>query len=599
MPAVENTILICAGGACISAGEKSVKNEIENALEEYALNEVVQVVETGCMGACDLGPIAVIYPEGIFYQKLDAKAARKIVEEHLLKGRVVKEYLFKGDTGEIKEKPQEEMPFFTEQVKIATRNLGVVDPLSIEEFIAQDGFFSLHKAIKEMTPQNIIDELKKSEIRGRGGAGFPTGLKWELTKKNKENPKYVICNADEGDPGAFMDRAILEGDPYNIVEAMTIAGYTIGAAKGYIYIRAEYPLAIERFSNALEESRKMGFLGDNILDTDFSFDIEIRIGAGAFVCGEETALINSVEGKRGIPEVKPPFPAEKGLWDKPTLNNNVETYANIPMIIRNGGEWFSQFGVEGSKGTKVFALAGKVKNTGLVEVPMGITLKKLIYEIGGGVPNGKKLKAVQTGGPSGGCIPEHLLDTPITYDNMKELGTIIGSGGIIVMDEDDCMVDVAKFFLDFTVEESCGKCTPCREGTPKMLEILEQITNGEGTEEDLEILKVLGKHIMENSLCGLGQTAPQPVVSTMRYFWDEYLAHVNEKRCPAKRCKSLYRVVIDENKCVGCTACARVCPVDAISGSPREVHEIDPEICTRCGSCLDVCRFDAISKVSP
>ncbi len=599
MPTVENTILICAGGACISAGENSVKKELENALEEYALNEVVQIVETGCMGACDLGPIAVIYPEGVFYQKLDAKAARKIVEEHLLKGRIVKDYLFKGETGEIKEKPQEEMPFFTEQVKIATRNLGVVDPLSIEEFIAQDGFFALHKVLKEMSPEDVIDELKKSELRGRGGAGFPTGLKWELTRKNKGNPKYIICNADEGDPGAFMDRAILEGDPYNILEAMTIAGYSIGAEKGSIYIRAEYPLAIERFSNAIKESRRMGFLGENILDTDFNFDIEIRIGAGAFVCGEETALINSIEGKRGIPEVKPPFPAEKGLWDKPTLNNNVETYANIPMIIRNGGEWFFQYGVEGSRGTKVFALAGKVKNTGLVEIPMGITLRKLIYEIGGGVPNGKKLKAVQTGGPSGGCIPEHLLDTPITYDKMKELGTIIGSGGIIVMDEDDCMVDVAKFFLDFTVEESCGKCTPCREGTPKMLEILDQITNGEGTEEDLEILKHLGQHIMENSLCGLGQTAPQPVVSTMRYFWDEYLAHVNENQCPAKRCKSLYRVVIDKNNCVGCTACARVCPVDAISGSPQEVHEIDPEICTRCGSCLEVCRFDAISKVSP
>jgi len=479
VPAVENTIVICAGGACISAGEISVKESLESTLKEYALDEVVQVVETGCMGACDLGPIMVIYPEGIFYQKLNSENVKKIVEEHLLKGRVVKEFLYTGPAGEVKEKPQEELPFFKKQVKIATRNLGVVDPLSIEEYIARDGYFALTKVIKELSPDKVIEELKKSGLRGRGGAGFPTGLKWEFAKKAESNVKYVICNADEGDPGAFMDRAILEGDP------------------------------------------------------DFSFDIEVRIGAGAFVCGEETALINSIEGKRGIPRVKPPYPAQKGLWNKPTLINNVETYANIPPIILHGGDWFSQFGVEGSRGTKVFALAGKVNNTGLVEVPMGITLRELIYEIGGGVPGGKKLKAVQTGGPSGGCIPEKHIDTPITYDTLKELGTIIGSGGMIVMDEDDCMVDVAKFFLEFTVEESCGQCTPCRDGTKRMLEILERITDGEGTEEDLEKLKELGEHIMKTSLCGLGQTAPQPVLSTMRYFWDEYEAHVKEKRCPS------------------------------------------------------------------
>jgi len=599
VPTVENTILICAGGACISAGEKSVKDALQDLLKEYALDSVVKIIETGCMGACDLGPIIIVYPEGIFYQKLTPENVRRVVEEHLLKGRIVEDMLYKGEFGEVKAKPQEELPFFTKQVKIATRNLGVIDPLSIDEYIARDGYFALHKAIKEMTPEEVISEVKKSELRGRGGAGFPTGLKWEFVRKAKGDIKYVICNADEGDPGAFMDRAILEGDPHSVVEAMTIAAYAVGAQKGFIYVRAEYPLAIERFSKALETAREYGFLGKNILGTGFSFDIEIRIGAGAFVCGEETALINSIEGKRGVPRVKPPYPATYGLWGKPTLINNVETYANIAPIILHGGDWFAQYGVEGSRGTKVFALAGKIKNTGLVEVPMGITLRELIYEIGGGVPDGKKLKAVQTGGPSGGCIPEEHLDTPITYDNLKKLGTIIGSGGMIVMDEDDCMVDVAKFFLEFTVEESCGQCTPCRDGTKKMLEILEKITAGEGTEEDLEVLKELGEHIMKTSLCGLGQTAPQPVVSTMRYFWDEYIAHVKEKRCPAKRCKELTRVVIDEEKCVGCTACARVCPVNGIIGDIRKPHRIDPEICTRCGSCIEVCRFDAIKKVSP
>ncbi|MDI9374177.1 MAG: NADH-quinone oxidoreductase subunit NuoF, partial [Thermotogota bacterium] len=516
-----------------------------------------------------------------------------------LKGRVVERLLYKGDTGELKTKPQEELPFFTEQVKIATRNLGVIDPLSIDEYIARDGYFALHKALFEIGPEKVLETLKKSELKGRGGAGFPTWMKWDFTRKAQGDTKYIICNADEGDPGAFMDRAVLEGDPHTIVEAMTIAAYTVGAQKGFVYVRAEYPLAIERLTFAMEKAREYGLLGNNILGTDFSFDLEIRIGAGAFVCGEETALINSIEGKRGIPRVKPPFPANKGLWGKPTLLNNVETYANIPPIIINGGEWFSQYGVEGSKGTKVFALAGNVKNTGLVEVPMGITVRKLIYDIGGGIPGGKRLKSIQTGGPSGGCIPLEHLDTPITYDNLKKLGTIVGSGGMVVMDEDSCMVDVAKYFLEFTVEESCGQCTPCRDGTRRMLEILERITEGEGTMEDLDLLKELGENIMATSLCGLGQTAPQPVLSTMRYFWHEYEAHVLEKKCPAKRCKPLMRVVIDKDKCVGCTACARVCPVNAISGAVRKPHEIDPEICTRCGSCLAVCRFNAISKVSP
>jgi NADH-quinone oxidoreductase subunit F len=599
MPVVENTILICAGGACISAGEKSVKETLEEKLQEYSLENVIKVVETGCMGACDLGPIMVIYPEGVFYQKVEPKDVSKIVEEHLLKGRVVNDLLYKGDKGDLTIKPQENIPFFTEQVKIATRNLGVIDPLSIEEYIARDGYFALRKVLLEMTPEAVIEELKKSELRGRGGAGFPTYMKWTLARNSESDTKYVICNADEGDPGAFMDRAVLEGDPHAIVEAMTIAAYVIGAEKGFVYCRAEYPLAIERLTIAINKAKEYGLLGNNIMDTGFSFDLEIRIGAGAFVCGEETALINSIEGKRGVPRLKPPYPSDKGLWGKPTLNNNVETYANIASIIRNGGEWFAQYGVEGARGTKVFALAGKVKNTGLVEVPFGTSLRKLVFEIGGGIPNGKKMKAVQTGGPSGGCIPMEYIDTPITYDNLKSLGAIVGSGGLIIMDEDDCMVDVAKFFLEFTVEESCGQCTPCREGTKQMHEIMKKITSGEGEMEDLDKLKELGQYIMDTSLCGLGQTAPQPVISTMKYFWEEYLAHIDEKKCPAKRCKALTRVVIDKEKCVGCTACARVCPVNCISGEVRKSHEIDPDICTRCGSCITVCRFNAIDKVSP
>ena len=591
-------VLICGGTGCTSSGSEQVANVLEKELEKAGLSEEVKVVKTGCFGLCALGPIMVVYPEGSFYSEVNADKIPEIVSEHLLKGRPVKKYLYNETVAEDTIKSLNETAFYKKQQRVALRNCGVVDPENIEEYIGEDGYQALGKVLTEMTPEDVIKVILDSGLRGRGGAGFPTGKKWELARVlvPDADQKYVCCNADEGDPGAFMDRSILEGDPHALIEAMAIAGYAIGATQGYVYIRAEYPIAVQRLRIAIEQAREYGLLGKNIFGTDFCFDMDIRLGAGAFVCGEETALMTSIEGKRGEPRPRPPFPAVKGLYGKPTVLNNVETYANVPRIILKGADWFKTMGTEKSSGTKVFALGGKINNTGLVEVPMGTTLREVVEEIGGGVPNGKKFKAAQTGGPSGGCIPAEHFDVPIDYDNLIAIGSMMGSGGLIVMDEDTCMVDIAKFFLEFTVDESCGKCTPCRIGTKRLLELLNKVTDGNATMEDLDKMEELCHHIKSASLCGLGQTAPNPVLSTLRYFRDEYIAHIVDKKCPAGVCKNLLQYSIIEDKCKGCTACARVCPVGAISGTVKEPHVIDASKCIKCGACMAKCKFGAIVK---
>lgn len=589
-------VLVCGGTGCTSSGSARIRERLEKEIEANGLSDEVCVVKTGCFGLCALGPIMIVYPEGTFYSMVQEEDIPEIVTEHLLKGNVVKHLLYEETVKADKIIPLNETNFYKKQHRVALRNCGVINPEKIDEYIGTDGYEALGIVLTEKKPEDVIQILLDSGLRGRGGAGFPTGLKWKFAAGNDADQKYVCCNADEGDPGAFMDRSILEGDPHAVLEAMAIAGYAIGASQGYIYVRAEYPIAVQRLEIAIEQAREYGLLGKNIFDSGFDFDIELRLGAGAFVCGEETALMTSIEGNRGEPRPRPPFPALKGLFQKPTILNNVETYANIPQIIVNGPEWFASMGTEKSKGTKVFALGGKIHNTGLVEIPMGTTLREIVEEIGGGVPNGKKFKAAQTGGPSGGCIPAEHLDIPIDYDNLLSIGSMMGSGGLIVMDEDTCMVDIAKFFLEFTVDESCGKCTPCRIGTRRMLEILEKITKGQATMEDLDKLEELCYHLQSNSLCALGQTAPNPVLSTLRYFRDEYIAHIVDKKCPAGVCKDLLQYKIDPDKCKGCTLCARTCPADAIIGKVKEVHMINPEKCLKCGACMEKCRFGAIYK---
>lgn len=589
-------VLVCGGTGCTSSGSARIRERLEKEIEANGLSDEVCVVKTGCFGLCALGPIMIVYPEGTFYSMIQEEDIPEIVTEHLLKGNVVKHLLYEETVKADKIIPLNETNFYKKQHRVALRNCGVINPEKIDEYIGTGGYEALGIVLTEKKPEDVIQILLDSGLRGRGGAGFPTGLKWKFAAGNDADQKYVCCNADEGDPGAFMDRSILEGDPHAVLEAMAIAGYAIGASQGYIYVRAEYPIAVQRLEIAIEQAREYGLLGKNIFDSGFDFDIELRLGAGAFVCGEETALMTSIEGNRGEPRPRPPFPALKGLFQKPTILNNVETYANIPQIIVNGPEWFASMGTEKSKGTKVFALGGKIHNTGLVEIPMGTTLREIVEEIGGGVPNGKKFKAAQTGGPSGGCIPAEHLDIPIDYDNLLSIGSMMGSGGLIVMDEDTCMVDIAKFFLEFTVDESCGKCTPCRIGTRRMLEILEKITKGQATMEDLDKLEELCYHLQSNSLCALGQTAPNPVLSTLRYFRDEYIAHIVDKKCPAGVCKDLLQYKIDPDKCKGCTLCARTCPADAIIGKVKEVHMINPEKCLKCGACMEKCRFGAIYK---
>lgn len=591
-------ILICGGTGCTSSGSMNLVKELKKELVKHDILDEVEVVATGCFGLCELGPVVIVYPEGTFYSRVELADIAEMVEEHLVKGRPLDRLIYteKGDGHH--PLSINELGFFKTQKRIALANCGVINPEDIDEYIGFDGYMALEKVLLTMTPVDVINEVKASGLRGRGGGGFPTGLKWQFAHDavSEDGIKYVACNADEGDPGAFMDRSVLEGDPHALIEAMAIAGFAVGASKGYVYVRAEYPIAVNRLQIAIDQAKEYGLLGENIFDTDFSFDLEIRLGAGAFVCGEETALMNSIEGKRGEPRPRPPFPANKGLFGKPTVLNNVETYANIPAIILKGAEWFASVGTEKSKGTKVFALGGKINNTGLLEIPMGTTLREIVYDIGGGIPNGKAFKAAQTGGPSGGCIPASLLDTKIDYDNLIAIGSMMGSGGLIVMDEDNCMVDVARFFLDFTQDESCGKCPPCRIGTKRMLEILERICDGKGIEGDIERLEELAVGIKASALCGLGQTAPNPVLSTIRYFRDEYEAHINDKKCPAGVCKHLLDFTINPDTCKGCGICAKKCPADAITGEKKKPYTIDTAKCIKCGACIEACPFGSISK---